>query len=72
MLILCMNAYATPVLLGGTGLTMMAPTVYEQISKASNWPFGSALALILMVVTLGTAVLSNLVIQRNHVKTMQS
>ncbi|AOR68654.1 TPA: ABC transporter permease [Burkholderia cepacia] len=72
VLILCMNAYATPVLLGGTGLTMMAPTVYEQISKASNWPFGSALALILMVVTLGTAVLSNLVIQRNHVKTMQS
>src|SRR5690606_41036568 len=28
--ILCMNAYATPVLLGGTGLTMMAPRSEER------------------------------------------
>jgi ABC-type spermidine/putrescine transport system, permease component I len=72
VLILCMNAYATPVLLGGTGLVMMAPTVYDQISKANDWPFGSALAIILMIVTLGVAVLSNSFIQRKYAKTMQS
>lgn len=68
--ILCMNAYATPVLLGGTGLTMMAPAVYDQITKASNWPFGSALALILVVGTLAMALLSNWLIHRRYLKTM--
>ena len=55
-----MNAYATPVLLGGTGLTMMAPAVYDQIAKTANWPFGAALALILMTVTLVGALASSL------------
>ena len=68
--ILCMNAYATPVLLGGTGLTMMAPSLYDQISKASNWPFGAAMALVLIVTTLILASLSNWLIHRNYVKTM--
>lgn len=68
--ILCMNAYATPVLLGGTGITMMAPSLYDQISKASNWPFGAAMALVLIVTTLVLATLSNWVIHRNYIKTM--
>jgi putative spermidine/putrescine transport system permease protein len=70
--ILCMNAYATPVLLGGTGLTMMAPAIYDQIGKASNWPFGATLALVLMVVTLLMALVSNGLIQRRYAKTMLS
>lgn len=70
--ILCMNAYATPVLLGGTGLTMMAPALYDQITRASNWPFGSAMALILVGATLLMALLSNWLIHRRYVKTMAS
>lgn len=68
--ILCMNAYATPVLLGGTGLTMMAPALYDQITKAANWGFGSALAWVLVTVTLAMAVLSNGFIQRRYRRTM--
>lgn len=68
--ILCMNAYATPVLLGGTGITMMAPSVYDQITKASNWPFGSAMALVLVLTTLGIALTSSWLINRRYVKTM--
>ena len=70
--ILCMNAYATPVLLGGTGITMMAPALYDQITKASNWPFGATLALILVTATLIMALLSNWLIHRRYVKTMVS
>ncbi len=60
--ILCMNAYATPVLLGGPQFQMMAPAVYDQFSRVNNWPFGAALAFILLTVTLvatatGSAVL---------------
>ncbi|MBV6304976.1 ABC transporter permease [Candidimonas humi] len=68
--ILCMNAYATPVLLGGTGLTMMAPALYDQITKASDWAFGSALAWILVIATLLMALLSHWLINRRYVKTM--
>lgn len=50
--ILCMNAYATPVLLGGPQFQMMAPAVYDQFSRVSNWPFGAALAFILLAVTI--------------------
>lgn len=70
--ILCMNAYATPVLLGGTGLTMMAPALYDQITKGSNWPFGSAIALVLVCATLVMALLSNWLIHRRYVRTMAS
>lgn len=70
--ILCMNAYATPVLLGGTGLTMMAPALYDQITKGSNWPFGSAIALVLVAATLIMALLSNWLIHRRYVRTMAS
>ncbi len=50
--ILCMNAYATPVLLGGSQFQMMAPAVYDQFVRATNWPFGAALAFILLGVTM--------------------
>ena len=70
--ILCMNAYATPVLLGGSGITMMAPAVYGQIARASNWPFGAAMALILVVATLAMALTSNWIIHRRYLRTMSS
>lgn len=70
--ILCMNAYATPVLLGGTGITMMAPALYDQITKASNWPFGATLAFVLVTATMIMALASNWLIHRRYVKTMVS
>jgi putative spermidine/putrescine transport system permease protein len=50
--ILCVNAFATPVLLGGPQFQMMGPAIYDQITGQSNWPFGSALAFILVAATL--------------------
>jgi putative spermidine/putrescine transport system permease protein len=70
--ILCMNAYATPVLLGGTGITMMTPAIYDQIAKANNWPFGAVLSLVSMIVTFALALLSHWIIQRRYAKTMMT
>ncbi|QQP90660.1 ABC transporter permease [Skermanella sp. TT6] len=64
--ILSMNAYATPVLIGGPQFHMMAPEVYQQVAKAMNWPFGSALAFILMAVTLVLTTTANLLVQRRY------
>jgi putative spermidine/putrescine transport system permease protein len=64
--ILCMNAYATPVLLGGPQFKMMAPAVYDQFVRGTNWPFGAALAFILLVVTLALTVLGSAVVGRRY------
>jgi putative spermidine/putrescine transport system permease protein len=64
--ILGMNAYATPVLLGGPRFQMMAPLVYDYIAKQANWPFGSVLAFVLMGATLILTVGSNFLVQRRY------
>ena len=64
--ILSMNAYATPVLIGGPQFHMMAPTVYQQVAKVMNWPFGAALAFVLMAVTLVLTTTANVLVQRHY------
>ena len=64
--ILAMNAYATPVLLGGPTFQMMGPTVYGQFAGLSNWPFGAALSFVLMTATLLLTVTSNWVAHRRY------
>src|ERR1700742_2411218 len=61
--ILGMNAYATPVLLGGPKFRMMAPLIYGQF-QLNNWPFGASVAFILMTATLGLTATANILIQR--------
>jgi putative spermidine/putrescine transport system permease protein len=64
--ILAMNAYATPFLLGGPLFKMMAPLVYNQFTQQTNWPFGGAIAFILMTVTLGLTLAANLIFQQRR------
>ena len=61
--ILGMNAYATPVLLGGPKFRMMAPLIYGQF-QLNNWPFGASVAFILMTATLALTAAANVLVQR--------
>lgn len=63
---LSMNAYATPVLIGGPTFHAMAPEVYQQVQRAMNWPFGAALAFILMATTLALTVGATALAQRRY------
>jgi putative spermidine/putrescine transport system permease protein len=64
--ILAMNAYATPILLGGPRFQMMGPLVYNQFVQQNNWPFGGAIAFILMTGTLLLTLTANLLVQRRY------
>ena len=64
--ILAMNAYATPVLLGGPRFQMMGPLVYGQFVQQNNWPFGGAIAFILMMATLILTLAANLLVQQRY------
>ncbi len=64
--ILAMNAYATPVLLGGPKFQMMGPLVFGQFSQQNNWPFGGAISFILMTATLILTAAANLAVQGRY------
>lgn len=64
--ILVMNAYATPVLLGGPSFRMMAPMIVSEILNKSNWPFGAALSFILLTVTVTVTVIAGAYIRRRY------
>jgi len=64
--ILAMNAYATPVLLGGPRFQMMGPLVYGQFIQQNNWPFGGAVAFVLMTATLILTLAANLIVQQRY------
>jgi putative spermidine/putrescine transport system permease protein len=64
--ILTMNAYATPVLLGGPQFRMMAPIVATEVLDQANWPSGGAVAFSLMATTLVLTVLINLYVARKY------
>ncbi|HEY8566140.1 MAG TPA: ABC transporter permease [Beijerinckiaceae bacterium] len=64
--ILAMNAYATPVLLGGPRFQMMGPLVFGQFVQQNNWPFGAAVAFVLMATTLVLTAIANLLVQQRY------
>lgn len=49
---LSVSAYVTPALLGGAGYRVIPTFVAQQILVLLNWPLGSAIAVVLVLVTL--------------------
>lgn len=64
--ILAMNAFATPLLLGGPRFQMMAPLLYWEFSSRNDWPFAGVLAFVLMASTLGLTLLANALLPRQY------
>ena len=64
--ILSMNAFATPLLLGGPRFHMMAPLLYWAFATDNDWPFAAAIAFVLMATTLGLTGFANLLIPRRY------
>jgi len=44
--------YVTPLLVGGTGGTMYGNIIQDFFTRAANWPYGSALAMVMFAATL--------------------
>jgi spermidine/putrescine transport system permease protein len=50
--------YVTPDLLGGAQTTTIAKIVQNLFTAGRDWPYGSALGFLLMIVTLGGTLLA--------------
>jgi putative spermidine/putrescine transport system permease protein len=66
--ILTMNAFATPLLLGGPRFQMIGPTLADVLQRQSNWPFGASIAFVLICFTLAATALANALIARYAVR----
>lgn len=50
--------YVTPLMVGGSEGSMYGNIIQDFFTKAANWPFGSALSMIMLVVTLALLALA--------------
>ncbi len=50
--------YVTPALVGGPSSTMIGSLIQAQFGKANDWPFGAALATVVMLVILAVVLLA--------------
>jgi spermidine/putrescine transport system permease protein len=48
----CLGAYLTPDLLGGGRTVLVGNLVQNQFTNARDWPFGSAVSMLLMVLVV--------------------
>jgi putative spermidine/putrescine transport system permease protein len=64
--VLCMNTYATAVLLGGPRFKMMAPAIFDQFVRGNNWPMGAALAFMLLAVTMTFTIFGSIAFARRY------
>ena len=49
---LTISGLVTPALMGGARVRMVGPQIYEDVLAVFNWPAGSAMSLVLIVITL--------------------
>jgi putative spermidine/putrescine transport system permease protein len=64
----CMNTYTTSRMIGGPRLPMMAPALYGELTDSMNWPFSAAIAVILMILTLGITFAYSSILEKRYLK----
>jgi putative spermidine/putrescine transport system permease protein len=64
--VLCMNTYATAVLLGGPRFKMMVPAIFDQFVRGNNWPMGATLAFMLLAVTMSFTIFGSIAFARRY------
>lgn len=61
---LAASAFVTPVVLGGARMKFMSSLIYQYNVTLLEWPFGSALSMILLALTLTTVTLFTRALER--------
>jgi len=56
--LVAMGSYATPALLGGSRVRVMATEIYTQVTSVFDWPLAAALSLVLLAVSVAVALVT--------------
>lgn len=60
------SAFATPAILGGRRVKVVATTVYDEFMGTLNWPLGAAIAMLLLVSVMVIMLAWNRLIERKY------
>lgn len=66
------SAFATPALLGGRRLKVVATAAYDEFLSTLNWPLGAAIAVVLLIVNIIIIFGSNQLIERKYKQIFRS
>jgi putative spermidine/putrescine transport system permease protein len=65
--VLAIGSFATPALVGGTSVLVMPLYIYQQaLGQVINWPFGSAMSFVLLLMVLLLVVIQSKLLERNR------
>ena len=60
------SSYVTPAILGGTSAQMLGNLIEQQITAVYDWPFGAAVALVLVATVLGINAATSWFLERRY------
>ncbi len=63
---LAASAFATPALIGGRRLKVVATVAYDEFMSSLNWPLGAAIALLLLIANIAVIMGANKYIERKY------
>jgi putative spermidine/putrescine transport system permease protein len=70
--VVAISVVVTPALMGGRTSRMVGNEIYDQVVTALNWPFASAMALVLIVVVLSVLAAGYWISQTLQARVLQS
>jgi putative spermidine/putrescine transport system permease protein len=60
------GSFVTPAILGGTSAQMLGNLIEQQIMVVYDWPFGAAIACVLVAIVLGVNIVTMRALERKH------
>jgi len=65
------SAFATPAIIGGRRLKVVATTAYDEYLSTLNWPLGAAIAILLLIATVIVIMSYNRLVERRFAKVFE-
>lgn len=65
---LAASAFATPAIIGGRQLKVVATATYDEFLGTLNWPLGAAIAIVLLVVNATIMLTYNRIVERRYAR----
>lgn len=60
------SAFATPAILGGRRVKVVATAVYDEFMNTLNWPLGAAIAMLLLLSVMIVMIAWNRLVERRY------
>ncbi|RPE67479.1 putative spermidine/putrescine transport system permease protein [Pacificibacter maritimus] len=65
------SAFATPAIIGGRRLKVVATAAYDEYLSTLNWPLGAAIAVLLLIANIAIIVSYNKLVERRFAKVFE-